>query len=102
MLIKQALSEVLQLVASQLLPSQFVFSECLRLFRKTESWHWLAWRRAREVNGLRAIGGRLEPKSPPAFVAKEKNANPACMCDGRAFEARHPPQRMLSPQRTSL
>jgi hypothetical protein len=36
MLINQALSEVLQLVASQLCPSQFVFFECFRLLRKTE------------------------------------------------------------------
>jgi hypothetical protein len=36
MLIKQALSEVLQLVASQLLTLQAVVLACLRLLRKTE------------------------------------------------------------------
>jgi hypothetical protein len=36
MLIKQALSEVLQLVASQLFPLHAVVFACFRLLRKTE------------------------------------------------------------------
>jgi hypothetical protein len=72
MLIKQALSEVLQLVASQLLTLQAVAFACLRLLRKTEK---LAWRRRGRRTGCGQFGGRLEPKSPPAFVAKEKNAD---------------------------
>jgi hypothetical protein len=41
MLIKQALSEVLQLVASQLLALQAVVFACFRLLRKKESWRWM-------------------------------------------------------------
>ena len=39
MLINQALSEVLQLVACQLFPLHAVVFACFRLLRKTESWH---------------------------------------------------------------
>jgi hypothetical protein len=41
MLIKQALSEVLQLVASQLFPFSSIVFAGFRLLRKTESWRWM-------------------------------------------------------------
>jgi hypothetical protein len=42
MLIKQALSEALQLVASQLFPLHAVVLACFRLLRKIEkSWRWM-------------------------------------------------------------
>jgi hypothetical protein len=87
MLIKQALSEVLQLVACQLFPLHAVVFACFRLLRKTESWH---------LAGV-AEADR-EPKSEPSFVADKKRR----ACDGRASKARHPPRRMYSPRRISL
>jgi hypothetical protein len=57
MLIKQALSEVLQLVASQLLAFQAVVLTCLRLLRKTEiGTGWRGRRTASEKIGGAKVG----------------------------------------------
>jgi hypothetical protein len=59
MLIKQALSEVLQLVASQLRPSQFVVFACFRLLRKTK----------------KVLAAQSEPQSSARFIANKKMAD---------------------------
>ena len=47
-------------------------------------------------------GKRERCQIPSRTLSCGRKGSGVCMCDGRAFVARRTPQRMLSPQRTSL